>query len=69
MLCEKMFFFNFLRLHVAMTILASPVFSKHVGNMYYEQSLLEYFVNIFTQIYGKRYVSHNIHNLLHICAD
>jgi len=66
---RKDVFLNFLSLHVAMTILASPVLSKHVGNIDYAQSLLEYFVNTFTQIYGEQYVSHNIHNLLHICAD
>lgn len=62
-------YLNFLSLHVAMTILVSPILSKHIDNIDYAQSLLEYFVNTFTQIYGEQYVSYNIHNLLHICAD
>jgi len=56
-------------LHVAITIIASPILSKHDNNINYSQSLLEYFVVSFTQIYGKQYVSHNVHNLLHICTD
>ncbi|KYN00040.1 hypothetical protein ALC62_09202 [Cyphomyrmex costatus] len=62
-------YINFLSLHVAMTIIASPILSKHELNVNYAQSLLEYFVASFTQIYGEQYVSHNIHNLLHICTD
>lgn len=66
---KKDVFLNFLSLHIAITILASPILSKHIDNIDYAQSLLEYFINTFTQIYGEKYVSHNIYNLLHICAD
>lgn len=66
---RKDVYLNFLSLHIAMTILASPVLTKSTDNIDYAQSLLEYFVNTFTQIYGQQYVSHNIHNLLHICTD
>jgi hypothetical protein len=30
---------------------------------------LDYFVKQFELLYGKHYVSHNIHGLLHICDD
>ncbi|XP_071580030.1 uncharacterized protein [Temnothorax nylanderi] len=66
---RKNVYLNFLSLHVAMTILVSPILSRHTGNIDYTQSLLEYFVNTFSQIYGEQYISHNIHNLLHIFAD
>lgn len=66
---KKDIYINFLSLHIAITIIASPVFSKHDSNINYAQSLLEYFVTSFTKIYDKQYVSHNIHNLLHICRD
>lgn len=33
------------------------------------QELLEYFVKTFQSLYGKENISHNIHNLIHICDD
>jgi len=31
--------------------------------------LLNHFVQSFEILYGKQYISHNIHNLLHLCND
>lgn len=57
---------NFLSLHVAMILLST---SKSQENIEYANSLLKYFVETFIILYGKQHVSHNVHNLLHICDD
>lgn len=57
---------NFMTLNIAMLILLSP------NNNYlldYAKKLLNYFVKSFQIIYGVQYISHNVHNLLHICDD
>jgi len=55
---------NFITLHIAVTILASPVLSKDNNNMF-----IEYFSKCFKKIYGVKFMSHNLHALLHICSD
>lgn len=60
---------HFLALHAAITILASPVLCTDVANVAYAEQLLKYFVRDFEVIYGQKYMSHNIHNLLHLAAD
>ncbi|XP_025157709.1 uncharacterized protein LOC112589299 [Harpegnathos saltator] len=60
---------HFLELYVAITILASPVLSLHDVNVSYAGQLLNHFVSSFETLYGKRYISHNVHNLQHIAAD
>lgn len=57
---------NFLALSVACTLLTNPKFAIHTD---LAQSLLKYFVDSFTILYGEQNVSHNIHNLLHIAKD
>lgn len=57
---------NFLALNIALTILLSPNYKEYVN---YAQTLLEYFVESFGQIYGKHFISHNIHGMIHICDD
>lgn len=59
-------YIHFLTLHVAITILSSKKFVHLVD---YADSLLKYFVKSFENIYGKEYISHNVHNLLHLCDD
>lgn len=59
-------YINFLTLHVATIILASP---KHSELLEYAQSLMIYFVDTFISLYGQENVSHNVHNLLHISED
>lgn len=53
-------------LHVAITFLST---SMYQDNIEYANSLLKYFVETFIIVYGKQHVSHNVHNLLHICDD
>lgn len=60
---------NFLSLHVAITILSSPVYVKIASNVDYAHELLKYFVKTFQIIYDKTFMSHNFPNLLHICDD
>lgn len=53
-------------LNISMLILLCP----DCGHMLdYARQLLDYFVKQFEVLYGKRYVSHNIHGLIHICDD
>lgn len=59
-------YINFLSLHVATSILSKLNYEKHIN---YARSLMQYFVKTFIILYGKGNVSHNVHNLLHICDD
>ncbi|XP_025155706.1 uncharacterized protein LOC105189479 isoform X2 [Harpegnathos saltator] len=59
-------YINFLPLHIATSILCNPNYKKHID---YARSLMQYFVKTFIILYGKDQVSHNVHNLLHICDD
>jgi len=56
-------------LHVAIFILVSPVFSKDKNYIDYAEALLEHFVESFAKLYGAKNISHNVHNLLHLCSD
>lgn len=60
---------NFIFLHSAVRILSSAFHIQHTENVAAAQKLLEQFVIEFQEIYGKQFVSHKKHNLLHICAD
>ncbi|XP_043476303.1 uncharacterized protein LOC122507574 [Leptopilina heterotoma] len=60
---------NFLALHVSLTIISSPILIKIPGEIDYAQELIEYFITTFEIIYGKEYMSYNLHNLLHLCED
>lgn len=53
--------------HVALRILSS----ENLIDVYsdYAQELLEHFVDTFKVLYGKHYVSHNVHGLLHLVDD
>lgn len=61
------FYQHFLCFHVAITILANP--NTYLSKNNYAQELLIYFVNNFGELYGKKYNSHNLHNLLHLSRD
>lgn len=67
-LSENMYL-NFITLHVATTILSSPHFSVIEDYLNYAEDLLIYFVDTFQSICDKKYISHNIHNLLHLIND
>lgn len=64
---DKNNYLNFLSLHVSARILCSKIISK--DQIQHSQDLMVYFVKSFTELYGKEYISHNIHNLLHISKD
>lgn len=66
---DKNIYTNFLTLHVAIRILTSSEYSKQTLYVNYAEELLLHFVQSFQIIYGKSKVSHNVHNLLHICDD
>lgn len=60
-------YLHFITLHTAVTILSSL---KHI-TLYldYAELLLRYYVETLIILYGKEHVSHNTHNLLHLCDD
>ncbi|XP_039313198.1 uncharacterized protein LOC113002646 isoform X1 [Solenopsis invicta] len=66
---RKDVYINFITLHIAVTILASPNLSKDNNNITWAQMLIEYFLKCFKKIYGVKFMSHNFHILLHICSD
>lgn len=60
---------HFLSLHISIRILASADLSGQSHFLMYADKLLQYFVNKFGEIYGREYVGHNVHNLLHLVKD
>lgn len=66
---KKDIYTHFLTLHVAISILVSPLLVQRECNIKYTEDLLIYFVKNFGIIYGQQFISHNIHNLLHLCND
>ncbi|KAE8738294.1 hypothetical protein FOCC_FOCC016228 [Frankliniella occidentalis] len=58
---------HFLGLHVAIYMLAHPQLCKE--HALYVQELLVFWVHTFARLYGKEYVSHNIHGLIHLPID
>lgn len=56
-------------LHVAVSILISPTLIVNKNNVDYAEKLLQHFVESFEKIYGKEYMSHNVHNLLHLSNE
>jgi hypothetical protein len=65
---DKNVYMNFLVLHFAVRIILSP---KTLGTemLNYVQNLFELFVKEFSRLYGSKFVSYNVHNLIHICSD
>lgn len=66
---NKNVYTNFLTLHVAVSILNNPLLCKSPEWINYAEKLMEKFVKDFKIIYGPQYMSHNIHNCLHISND
>lgn len=60
---------HFLMLHVAIRLLADSNFVKDPNNIQCADDLLQRFVVYFEKLYGKQYVSFNVHNLKHLAAD
>jgi len=57
---------HFICLHVCMTVLLSHA---HEHLLQFIEKLLNYYVNKFGEMYGKEFMSHNIHALLHLIDD
>lgn len=57
---------NFLALHIACIICNNKKFHQFLE---VARKLFEYFVESFSEIYGEKYLSYNIHNLLHVVDD
>lgn len=61
------YFYHFTSLHLAVFILSNDeLLNRHRK---YANSLLEFFVQQFTSLYGKENLSYNIHGLLHVEDD
>ena len=60
---------HFLRLHIALSILLndSKEFRDHF--LGYSRNLLLWFVSKSQDIYGKGFVTYNVHSLIHLCED
>lgn len=58
---------HFITLHVAITILVSEKYCNTFLN--YAEKLLYHFVEVTKIIYDQHYLSHNVHNLLHLVDD
>lgn len=58
---------HFICLHTCFRILLTPNVDIKLIN--FTERLLTYFVDKFGEIYGKQFMSHNIHGLLHIVDD
>ncbi|CAH1732005.1 unnamed protein product [Aphis gossypii] len=63
---NKNIYTNFMSLYVSILILLSPDYECYID---YAESLLDYFVRTFDEMYGRQHISHNIHGLLHIVDD
>lgn len=66
---RKDVYLNFLTLHVAIASLANPNILRTPHYILYANELLKHFVTSYEKIYGKKYVSFNVHNLLHLADD
>lgn len=65
---KKELYYHFLTLHTTITILVRPdLCQKELID--YAEALLKNFVLFFEILYGKQYITHNVHNLLHLCCD
>ncbi|XP_036142749.1 uncharacterized protein LOC105834125 isoform X1 [Monomorium pharaonis] len=58
---------NFYALHCAISILCNPIDCKN--NNAYAHELLVYFVQTFKILYSEKYVTYNVHNLIHLHED
>jgi len=60
-------YLHFLCLHVSFRILLAPNVDINLVN--FVEKILTYFVDKFCELYGKEFISLNVHNLLHIVDD
>lgn len=64
---DKDVYNHYLTLHVACRILSNDCFMENMID--YAEELLNYFVTSFEVLYGKQYISHNVHGLYHLVQD
>ena len=64
---EPKYYRNFMCLSVAIRLLAEP--GQSPENITYAESLLDFFVHTFKQLYGRENVSYNVHGLIHLAND
>lgn len=64
---EKRYYNHFMLLHSAIRILASPIVCHSHNST--AKTLLITFVNQYKELYGYEYISHNVHNLIHLPDD
>lgn len=62
-----LYYQHFMCLSIAIRILCSE--TLHSKYLNYARSLLIYFVTQYKEIYGKEYITHNVHNLIHLADD
>ncbi|CAG9763445.1 unnamed protein product [Ceutorhynchus assimilis] len=60
---------HFLSFHVAIRILVSPDLVIKQEFLNYAEELIKYFVSKFGDLYGREYLNHNVHNLIHLVND
>lgn len=58
---------HFMALSIAMSILLTDNMKKKYID--FARNLLKYFVKNFENLYGRHFISHNVHRLLHISDD
>jgi len=58
---------HFMCLHICFRILLTPNIDSEL--IHFCEKLLIYFVDKFGKLYGKHFISHNVHGLLHIVDD
>lgn len=59
---------NFLRLHVASTILLSEILCRN-ENILFADEQLRFFVDEYGNLYSTEFIGHNIHGLIHLAKD
>lgn len=62
-IANKNIYTHFMALSCAIRILCSPALYRIYNN--YALKLLEYFVQKYAILYGKEYITHNVHGLIH----
>lgn len=66
---DKVKYVHFLNLHVAMTILLNKDMCDNSELVSYANKLLVSFVLKFASLYDKKFISHNVHGLIHLAVD
>ena len=60
---------HFLLFHFATRMLSDPLLCRIKENIDYCETLLKIFVQQSVKLYGKRFISFNVHSLIHLAKD